>query len=61
MLSREFPDLPVVIVTAHFNGEMMDRALKFGPMTILKKPASRQDLQGLLAMVRSLSGVGAQD
>ena len=38
------PGLDVVIVTAFFDGPLMDRALEFGPLTILKKPVERDVL-----------------
>ena len=40
---REMPDSPdVVIVTAHYNGDMMEEILKTGPTHVLKKPVERR-------------------
>jgi response regulator of citrate/malate metabolism len=37
------PDAPdVVVVTAHYNGEMMEEILKTGPTHVLKKPVERR-------------------
>ncbi|MBL7114312.1 MAG: response regulator [Kiritimatiellae bacterium] len=40
---REMSDAPdVVIVTAHYNGDMMEEILKTGPTHVLKKPVERR-------------------
>lgn len=37
--AREFaPDLPVIIVTGYPDSDMLDRILRKGPVTVLKKP-----------------------
>ena len=42
-------DLDVVIITAYFDSKMMDDALEYGPLTILKKPVSREELEALVS------------
>lgn len=42
----------VVVVTAFFDSELMDDALEFGPVFLLKKPV---DKNTLLSMVRSMA------
>jgi excisionase family DNA binding protein len=42
---KKYPDLPIVIVTAHADSEMMDNILKFGPVTVLRKPLRTGDLE----------------
>jgi response regulator of citrate/malate metabolism len=43
------PGLEVVIITAFFDTKLMDEALQFGPLTILKKPIERDVLETLLS------------
>ena len=38
-------DLPVVIVTAHAESEMMNNIMKYGPVTVLRKPLKTGDLE----------------
>ena len=42
------PTLDVVIVTAYFDSRMMDDALEFGPLMILKKPVEKNALVQLV-------------
>jgi excisionase family DNA binding protein len=44
----KYPDLPVVIITGYPDGEMMNNILKFGPVTVLKKPLKVEDLEETL-------------
>ena len=44
----KYPDLPVVIITGYPDGEMMNNILKFGPVTMLKKPLKVEDLEETL-------------
>lgn len=44
----KYPDLPVVIITGYPDGEMMNNILKFGPVTVLKKPLKVGDLEETL-------------
>ena len=48
------PGLEVVIITAFFDSKLMDEALQFGPLTILKKPIGRD------VLVTLLNGMGAK-
>lgn len=48
-LRRTAPALPVVIVTAYFDGIMMEEAMEEGPITVLKKPVSKGALIALVA------------
>ena len=45
----QHPDLEVVVVTAYFDSHLMDEALEYGPLSVLKKPVDRQ---ALLSVVR---------
>jgi two-component system response regulator (stage 0 sporulation protein F) len=47
-LRSKHPDLEIVIVTAFFDSKMMDDALEFGPLTVLKKPVEKEALVSLL-------------
>ena len=38
------PGLPVVIITAHFDSQLMDDALAYGPLTVLRKPLDKEAL-----------------
>jgi excisionase family DNA binding protein len=48
-LRQSHPDLEIVIVTAYFDSRMMEDALEFGPLTVLKKPVEKDALVALLA------------
>lgn len=48
------PGLEVVIITAFFDSKLMDEALQFGPLTILKKPIGRD------VLITLLNGLGAK-
>ncbi len=48
-LRKTHHDLEIVIVTAYFDSRMMDEALEFGPITVLKKPVKKDALVSLLA------------
>ena len=39
------PELPVVIITAYPQSELMSRALVYGPLSIMKKPFSDSDVR----------------
>lgn len=43
------PLTPVAIVTAHFESKLMEKALAFGPLTVLKKPILKESLAQLVA------------
>lgn len=43
--------LPVVVMTGYPDGELMNRALELGPISILKKPVNRQQLVYLLSIL----------
>jgi len=45
------PDLPIVIITGYPNSEMLDNILKFGPVTVLKKPLKVEELGKTLRML----------
>ena len=49
------PDANVVILTAYFEGALMERALEHGPVTILKKPVLRETLQNLVSVYEEKS------
>ena len=36
------PDTDVIIVTSYFESHLMDQAMAFGPITVLKKPVERE-------------------
>ena len=38
-------DLPIVIVTAHADSDMMNNIMKHGPVTVLRKPLKTGDLE----------------
>ena len=45
-VAREhYPDLPIVIITGYPDSQMLDNILKFGPVTVLKKPLQMEQLQ----------------
>ena len=39
------PELPIVVITGYPDSEMLDRILKKGPITVLKKPLQVEQLQ----------------
>ena len=39
------PELPIVIITAHADSEMMNNVMKYGPVTVLRKPLKTGDLE----------------
>jgi len=43
-LHRMDPELPVVVVTAYPDSELMAEALRYPPVTLLPKPVERKDL-----------------
>jgi excisionase family DNA binding protein len=45
---EKYPELPVVIITGYPDSEMMNNVLKFGPVTMLKKPLKVEDLEETL-------------
>jgi len=45
---EKYPNLPIVIVTAYPDGELMNNILKHGPVTVLKKPLKVEDLEETL-------------
>lgn len=42
------PELPVVIITGYPDSDMLDNILKFGPVTVLKKPLKIEQLSQTL-------------
>ena len=42
---KSHPELPIVIVTAHADSEMMENVMKYGPVTVLRKPLKTSDLE----------------
>ena len=38
------PELPIVIITGYPDGQMLDNILKFGPVTVLKKPLQAEQI-----------------
>jgi excisionase family DNA binding protein len=45
------PDLPIVIITGFPDSQMLDNILKFGPVTVLKKPLQVEALQQTMKML----------
>lgn len=45
------PDLPIVIITGFPDSDMLDNILKFGPVTVLKKPLKVEQLTQTLKML----------
>ncbi len=43
-LRKEWPDLPVIIITAYGDSELMLRALEYSPFMVLNKPFTREQL-----------------
>lgn len=48
---KDHPDLPFVIITGFPDSQMLDNILKFGPVTVLKKPLQLEQLQQTLKML----------
>jgi excisionase family DNA binding protein len=48
VLKEKHPEIPAVIITGYPDSEIMNNVLKFGPVTVLKKPLRVEDLQGTL-------------
>ncbi len=46
-------NLPVVIITGYPDSELMNRALELGPISVLKKPFSRKQIQSLLKVLNT--------
>lgn len=44
----KYPELPVVIITGYPDSEMMNNILRFGPVTMLKKPLKVEALEETL-------------
>ena len=44
-------DLPVVIITGYPDSEIMTQALELGPISVLKKPFSREQIRDLLKIL----------
>ena len=44
-------DLPVVIITGYPDSEIMNQALELGPISVLKKPFSREQIRDLLKIL----------
>jgi len=42
------PQTPVAIITGHFESKLMDKALEFSPVTVLKKPILKENLVQLV-------------
>lgn len=45
------PAMPIVIITGYPDSQMLDNILKFGPVTVLKKPLQVEALQQTMAML----------
>jgi len=45
------PELPIVIITGYPDSQMLDNILKFGPVTVLKKPLQVAQLNQTLRMM----------
>ena len=50
-LRATHPDLPVVIVTAYPDSELMTEAIKHGPLMLLSKPFEASQVQKLVTLV----------
>ena len=50
------PDLPIVIITGYPDSEMLDNILKFGPVTVLKKPLRAEQIAQTMKMLESKAG-----
>ena len=47
------PNLPIVIMTEYPDSELMNQALELGPISVLKKPFSRKQIQSLLEVLNT--------
>src|SRR5438067_1613842 len=45
------PDLPIVIITGYPDSQMLDNILRFGPVTVLKKPLKIEQLAQTLKVL----------
>jgi excisionase family DNA binding protein len=45
----------IVILTSHFDSQLMDKALENGPLTLIRKPVEKDMLQRLIRSYHSLS------
>jgi len=45
------PDLPVVIITGYPDSELMDQALKLGPLSVVKKPFTIDQIRSVMKPV----------
>lgn len=59
-LHRMDPDLPVVVVTAYPDSEMMSQVLQYSPVTLLPKPLDKSTLLKTVKRVLVGSGVRGQ-
>jgi excisionase family DNA binding protein len=50
-LRANYPTLPVVIITGYPDSDLMDRALRFGPLVVLAKPVKPAQLTSTIQMV----------
>lgn len=51
MAKEKFPDLPIVIITGYPDSQMLDNIFKHGPVTVLKKPLSADQLKQTLRIL----------
>ena len=49
-IRQRWKRVPVVILTGHIDSELMDRAMVHGPLTLLSKPVSEEQLLDCLSM-----------
>jgi excisionase family DNA binding protein len=54
---EKYPSMPIVIITGYPDSEMMNNILKYGPVTVLKKPLKVGDLQETLRHLGHKSSV----
>ena len=50
-IRRTHPDLPVVIITAYPDSDLMARAMEIGPFTILQKPVDIHQLRKIAELI----------
>ena len=50
-MRRTHPDLPVVIITAYPDSDLMARAMEIGPFTILQKPVDLHQLRKIAELI----------
>ncbi len=48
---KDHPELPIVIITGFPDSQMLDNILKFGPVTVLKKPLQLPQIEQTLRML----------